>query len=101
MTPQKKRRPRNKSGNMKKPLLSLIAVLAIGSAHAGWLNSLLGTGSTNAAAATNPAPATASTTTSSALAALSGLSQDQMIGGLKNALTNGLQVAITSLGHTG
>ena len=44
----------------------------------------------------------ASTTNSSASsAALNGLSQDQLVGGLKQALSNGLQHAVGQLGHSG
>ena len=71
---------------MKKLVLSLALAVSIGSARAGWLDALgLGKTSTNAAAAT----------------ALSALSQDQMVGGLKDALGKGLQNAITNLGHAG
>ena len=71
---------------MKKILLSLLIAISIGSARAGWLDSLLGKGSTNASV------------TSTGLAALS---QTQMAGGLKDALGNGLQHAVASLGHDG
>ena len=71
---------------MKKFLLPLILALSIGSARAGWLDALgLGKTSTNAPAAT----------------ALSALSQDQMVGGLREALGKGLQHAITTIGHDG
>ena len=71
---------------MKKILFSLVIAVSIGSARAGWLDALgLTKTSTNA-------PATA---------ALSSLSQDQMVGGLKDALANGLQHAIANLGHDG
>ncbi len=83
---------------MKKILGLLLVVASLNCAHAGWLTSLLGTTSTNTVAATNAASPTA---TSSALAALAGLSQDQMVGGLKAVLTNGLQHAVASLGHDG
>jgi hypothetical protein len=70
---------------MKKILLSLVLAMSIGSARAGWLDALgLGKSSTNS-------PATA----------LSALSQDQMVGGLKDALGKGLQNAIANLGHDG
>lgn len=68
---------------MKKIILSLVLVVSIGSADAGWLEALgLGKSSTNAPA-------------------LSALSQDQMVGGLKDALGKGLQNAIANLGHDG
>jgi hypothetical protein len=71
---------------MKKILLALIIAGAIGSARAGWLDALgLAKSATNTTAAT----------------ALSALSQDQMVGGLKDALANGLQQAIANLGHDG
>jgi hypothetical protein len=71
---------------MKNILLSLVLAISIGSAHAGWLSALgLGQSSTN----------------STATAALSALSQDQVVGGLKDALGSGLQHAIASLGHDG
>jgi hypothetical protein len=70
---------------MKRILLSLVLAMSIGSARAGWLDALgLGKSSTNS-------PATA----------LSALSQDQMVGGLKDALGKGLQNAIANLGHDG
>ena len=68
---------------MKKILLSLLLVVSIGSARAGWLDVLgLGKNSTNSSA-------------------LSALSQDQLVGGLKDALGKGLQNAIANLGHDG
>ena len=71
---------------MKNFLLPLILAVSIGSARAGWLEALgFGKTSTNAPAAT----------------ALSALSQDQVVGGLKDALGNGLQHAIAQLGHDG
>jgi len=42
---------------------------------------------------------TAGTNSSTAGAALNGLSQDQLVGGLKQALSNGLQHAVGQLGH--
>ena len=39
------------------------------------------------------------TNSSSASAALNGLSQEQLVGGLKEALSNGLQHAVSELGH--
>jgi hypothetical protein len=71
---------------MKKILLPLVIAVSIGSAHAGWLDVLgLGKSSTNSPSATP----------------LSSLSQDQMVGGLKDALGKGLQHAIAQLGHDG
>jgi hypothetical protein len=68
---------------MKKILLPLVIAVSICSARAGWLDALgLGKSSTNSPA-------------------LSALSQDQMVGGLKDALGKGLQNAIASLGHDG
>jgi hypothetical protein len=63
-------------------LLSLVAVLDV--ARAGWLDALgLGKGATNSTPSFN----------------LSSLSNDQVVGGLKDALGNGLQHAISQLGH--
>jgi hypothetical protein len=63
-------------------LLSLVAVLNV--AHANRLDALgLGNGATNSTAAVN----------------LSSLSNDQVTGGLKDALGNGLKDAISQLGH--
>ena len=75
---------------MKTNLSSFLIVLAlaatVGVARAGWLDALgLGKTSTNSAASP----------------ALAALSQDQMVGGLKDALGNGLQHAIAQLGHDG
>jgi hypothetical protein len=71
---------------MKKLLLPLVIAISICSAQAGWLDALgFGKTSTNAAATTT----------------LSALSQDQVVGGLKDALGKGLQNAIKSLGHEG
>jgi len=67
---------------MKKILSPLVLALSIVSVHAGLLDVLgLGKPSTNTP--------------------LSALSQDQMVGGLKDALGNGLQHAIATLGHAG
>lgn len=72
---------------MKTNLLIALALAAtLSSSHAGWLDKLLGTGATNSAV---------SATT------LSALSNDQMVGGLKEALGNGLQHAVSQLGHDG
>jgi uncharacterized protein DUF4197 len=63
-------------------LLSLMAVFNV--ARAGWLDSLgLSNGATNSTPSVN----------------LSSLSDDQVVGGLKDALGNGLQHAISQLGH--
>jgi hypothetical protein len=71
---------------MKKILLPLVIVASICSVHAGWLDTLgLTKSSTNAVAS----------------AAVSALSDDQVVGGLKDALGNGLQHAIATLGHDG
>jgi len=76
---------------MKKALTLLpIAVIttilfSLSPAHAGWLDAILSKGSTN----------------STASADLSALSNDQVVGGLKDALGNGLQHAISQLGHDG
>jgi hypothetical protein len=65
-------------------LLSLVAVLNV--ARAGWLDALgLSNGATNSTSSVN----------------LSSLSNDQVVGGLKDALGNGLQHAISQLGHDG
>jgi hypothetical protein len=71
---------------MKKILLSLVIAVSIGSARAGWLDAL---------------GLTKTSTNAPADAALSALSEDQMVGGLKDALANGLQHAIANLGHDG
>jgi hypothetical protein len=78
--------PQIKNPAMKKILLPLVLAISIPSARAGWLDALgLAKSPTNSAAST----------------AISALSQDQMVGGLKDALGNGLQHAIASLGHDG
>lgn len=67
-------------------LIAAIAVFGTGTLQAGWLDALgLTKGSTNATAS----------------AGLSALSNDQVVGGLKDALGNGLQSAIGRLGHDG
>src|SRR5215469_124360 len=71
---------------MKKILLLLSVTLILNHARAGWLDAL---GLTKSS--TNSAPS----------ADLSALSNDQVIGGLKDALGNGLQHAIAELGHDG
>jgi hypothetical protein len=74
-----------------KKIISFSAIAAaiafsVTSAQAGFFDSLgFGKSSTNSAAST----------------ALSSLSQDQMVGGLKDALGNGLQHAVAGLGHDG
>ena len=71
---------------MKKLFLPLFIAASLCSARAGWLDQLgLAKTATNSAA-------------SSAVAALS---DTQVVGGLKDALGNGLQHAIASLGHDG
>lgn len=75
-------------------LVVLIAVLLSAiSSRAGLLDKL-GTFVSNS----TPASVTNSGTSS---AALNALSQDQLVGGLKQALSNGLQHAISQLGHDG
>jgi len=72
---------------MKKILFTLTLIAALSSARAGWLDALgLGSGSTNSTAAS---------------AGLAALSSSQVAGGLKDALGNGLQHAVASLGHDG
>src|ERR1700729_1499120 len=48
----------------------------------------------------SPPPASA-TSSGNASAALNALSSDQLVGGLKEALSNGLQHAVGQLGHDG
>ncbi|HEV2691875.1 MAG TPA: DUF4197 domain-containing protein [Verrucomicrobiae bacterium] len=73
---------------MKKILLSFVLAGSLVSAHADWLSALgLGKSSTNSAA--------------TGTAALAALSDTQVVGGLKDALGNGLQHAIANLGHDG
>jgi hypothetical protein len=77
------------SRNRLLAVLFIILVLSF-SSHAGLLDRIgLGTNS-------GTAPGS-----SGASAALGGLSQDQLVGGLKQALSNGLQHAIGQLGHDG
>jgi hypothetical protein len=64
-----------------------LAITAAVPAHAGDLLDLL-----------KPKPGSGQTTT--ATTSLSGLSQDQMVGGLKEALEKGVQQAVASLGKT-
>ena len=54
-----------------------------------------------AVAATNTAPATPPSMAGQAQTTLAGLSQDQAVQGLKDALAKGLQGAIANLGHDG
>src|SRR5579871_4018599 len=58
-------------------------VFSISPAQAGFFDSLFGK------------------STNSAATSLSSLSQDQMVGGLKDALGNGVQHAVSELGHDG
>jgi len=76
---------------MKKILFALTLVAVINAARAGWLDAL-----GIAKPATNSTSATSATT-----AGLAALSSSQMAGGLKDALGNGLQHAVASLGHDG
>jgi hypothetical protein len=71
-------------------VLVFTVVLSIASSRAGILDKL-GSMVTNATAA--------GTNSSGASAALNNLSQDQLVGGLKQALSNGLQHAVSQLGH--
>jgi hypothetical protein len=71
---------------MKKNLLSLCLTISICQLHVGLLDQLGLTGSS-----TNQASSSA----------LSALSSDQVAGGLKDALGNGVQHAISQLGHDG
>jgi hypothetical protein len=72
---------------MKKILFTFGLILSIACAQAGWLDALgLGSSSTNNTAAS---------------AGLAALSSSQVAGGLKDALGNGLQHAVASLGHDG
>jgi len=70
---------------MKKPLISFCLAVSICQLHAGFLDVLLNGGSTNQPSSV----------------ALSALTSDQVTGGLKEALGNGLQHAIAELGHDG
>jgi len=71
---------------MKKAFLSLCLAVSIYQSHAGLLDALgLSGGATNQASSS----------------ALSALSSDQVTGGLKDALGNGVQHAIAQLGHDG
>ena len=66
-------------------LLELVLLIAAGTANAGFFDQLKGVvASTNGAAA-----------------AVSSLSQDQVVGGLKQALSRGVSNAVISLGHDG
>jgi hypothetical protein len=74
--------------NLRFFLTALAFVAASSRGQAGWLQQLgLGTASTNPPAAAAPA--------------LGAFSNDQLIGGLKEALGNGLQHAVAQLGHDG
>jgi len=68
----------------------LALILSIASSRAGILDKLGSFVTNNTTAGTN---------SSTASAALNGLSQDQLVGGLKQALSNGLQHAVGQLGH--
>jgi len=70
--------------------IALTVLVSIASSRAGLLDKL-GSMVTNST--------TSGTSSSTASAALNGLSQDQLVGGLKQALSNGLQHAVGSLGH--
>src|SRR5690348_6954019 len=78
-----------------KPILRQLAIVfavifSISSSRAGILDKL-GSMVTNATAG--------GTNSGGMSAAVSSLSQDQVVGGLKQALSNGLQHAVGSLGH--
>ncbi len=73
----------------------LLVILLAASTRAGILDKLENV-VTNAIATNS---LTSSTNSSKTSAALNGLSQDQLVGGLKQALSNGLQHAVGSLGH--
>ncbi len=70
-----------------KPIITVfLLMLAVGFARAGLLDSLgLGSSSTNQSAARTPG--------------ISALSQEQMVQGLKEALSKGVELAISQLGH--
>jgi hypothetical protein len=68
----------------------LALILSIASSRAGILDKLGSFVTNNTTAGTNSGTASA---------ALNGLSQDQLVGGLKQALSNGLQHAVGELGH--
>src|SRR5690348_17467651 len=77
---------------MKKIVVFLFSLaVSVTASHADWTTALGGLlhGSTNAPSGTN------------ANAAVAALSTDQVVGGLKDALGNGLQHAISQLGHDG
>lgn len=65
--------------------LGLVLLIAGGTAHAGLLDELK----------------SVVTTTNSPAAAVSSLSQDQIVGGLKEALSQGVSNAVVTLGHDG
>ena len=73
---------------MKKFLLTLVMAVSVVSVRADWLSSLGISKSTNNSSATGSA-------------ALAALTDTQVVGGLKDALGNGLQHAIANLGHDG
>jgi uncharacterized protein DUF4197 len=79
-------------------LAVLIALfLPLVSVRAGFLDKL---GSMVTNVVTN-ATSVSTTNSGAASAALNGLSQDQLVGGVKQALSNGLQHAVGQLGHEG
>src|SRR5262252_7088212 len=71
-------------------VLSLFMIFSAASSRAGIFDKLENIVTNSTASGTN---------SSKASAALNGLSQDQLVGGLKQALSNGLQHAVGSLGH--
>lgn len=83
---------------MKRSLCLFVAlaglVFSCVSSRAGFFDKL-----ENAVSNVTTRPATNSTSSTSS-AALNALSQDQLVGGVKAALSNGLQYAIGQLGHT-
>ena len=71
---------------MKTSLLAAILLASLAISRANLLNQLESLAATNSASASS--------------AALTGLSQDQMIQGLKEALSKGVQTAVAGLGHS-
>jgi hypothetical protein len=78
--------------NSKSALLAAVIVSVCTAAHAGFFDRL------TTALTTNSSPAVSAVSTA---AAAGGLSQDQMVGGLKEALGKGVERAVNSLGHDG
>jgi hypothetical protein len=70
--------------------IALTVFVSIASSRAGLLDKLGSVVTNSTASGTNSGTASA---------ALNGLSQDQLVGGLKQALSNGLQHAVGTLGH--